>query len=644
MPGIARPPRRHPPSYPDWGWLLAQDPASLARESSREEWVARAHAWLRARLAPGTESGPPPRTNPAGFSFPDDSFPVLAADREAGILALARVAFMPAGERDDLSRDAAGREAGGAAARLLRPGGALAPRFFWTEPEGTPRAGVPRFDGDSVALSCFVLAAAVLLGLKTGDDLCATGGWLARDGRFSPVARETLAAKLRVASAWGFRRLMVVEGQEGLDGLWPPERVVAVPAHPASALPVVAGALLAAGGAEEWRVDEILADVLMVFDRESVNSDPRDADLDATLAHTGAILEMAEEEGRDLPLTRFLARDIRARALLHAGRSAAARGESAAARRRLPEPPWPDGRLGLYLAYEIHAHNSMLALDMGSWEDDRPEHAGLDEAIRAVAAGMFTRDRMLVATYLLRTRGLRRMFRGRLEGDRALLAAAIADFEAHAEHGMRLAEYAVAALGLGNHGERRRHNYLVEALWDLRALDGATFGGYAELARRLWPAEVEDPRDGMPRRWLARGENPAPTPFDLAAWLKWRALAGLDAKPDVVAAVLEASARFDAGGRLPYPWTKVAETALQCGGGGVNRAKAQSLLERAVFFDPENRNGVFSLLAVRAAALLEWDDSSPLPRPDPDAYPDLHALRERLLGLPRPRRIAAGPY
>lgn len=69
-------------------------------------------------------------------------------------------------------------------------------------------------EGCSHSLSSLIATIAKLAGLPIGADIVATGSWDMEQGEFAHVgSRETLVSKLNVASAWGYKRLFVVEGQ-----------------------------------------------------------------------------------------------------------------------------------------------------------------------------------------------------------------------------------------------------------------------------------------------------------------------------------------------------------------------------------------------------------------------------------------------
>lgn len=289
--------------------------------------------------------------------------------------------------------------------------------------------------------------------------------------------------------------------------------------------------------------------------------------------------------------------------------------------------------------------DALRGIDAGRWDDECAEHVLLDQAIAGLSADALSRDRMLTAFHLLGARGIRKTFFGRLHGRRDLLAGALDDFHQYGEHWPILANHAVGALGLGNHGIRRRHNWIIEVLGALFFLDSRLPPAFAATAGVLWPAEVDDPKQPMPVRHLARGENPELTVFDWAAWLKWRATSGRTVPGDAAAYILGRVRTTMRGGALSYPWTKPVETILQYEiGGDEIRRQALSLLAKTDYFNPENRNGILALLAIRAAALLDRSEDAPPPRPDADRYPDLAALADRLLALHRDRRVAAVPY
>jgi tetratricopeptide (TPR) repeat protein len=84
------------------------------------------------------------------------------------------------------------------------------PKLGWPVPKPVLPCPVA---GKSVALSAVVATLARIIGMPLPDDLAATGTW--HDGRLGPVELATLPSKLNAAREWGYRRILVVKGQEG---------------------------------------------------------------------------------------------------------------------------------------------------------------------------------------------------------------------------------------------------------------------------------------------------------------------------------------------------------------------------------------------------------------------------------------------
>ncbi len=590
-------------SAASWSWLLATPHDELGKYS-RPRWVRDAYDWRRERCAGCAPTGL--------FSFPRFAVPVLTVDTEGnGLLCLIH-ADPEAGNRDDM-------RAGALEEAAIRLFNAADERLahYWSDP--AMRNCPIRLTGDSHSLPAFMHFSFRILGLEWPDTICATGGW---DGeQFTPVKAETLPGKVRCAREWGFRTIIVVEGQESVPmdaGL----TVSSVPPSPLRALIAVLEIVFADGDdglAPRSRVDQALVAALRLLDAATVRANPNTVDFDAglTIAQRFSAL--------DYPNTAFLAHDIRARAFLRKGATREAEREYALSRQCLAAPRGPlDDDLGMYIEYEVHAHAAVIAVDQGRWDDDEAEHRRLDFLIASLETppGATLIRNMEMALRLRSMRSMRLRFLGRLLGDEALLLRSLADLQRYEGDAQELAAFAVEKRHDRNCGDRRRHNYIIDTLTDLNALDPAAFARVRSAGEHLWPSLMSSPREHFPLRHYTQGEGgseelllarhelkPRPTAYDYSYWLKWKALydfGGVTA--DDVLFCLETAAeslRNDKHGLLRYPLTLIPENILRFHlGDETCRTAAIALLERAEYFMTDPDMSILAILALRAGELI----------------------------------------
>lgn len=646
----AAPPGNAPGPKVDWAWLLGEDMASLAGWAAAGLWAwpRDAYAWRYRRLPENLRAGLPAPAGGGAFFLPANAFPVLSCNIQKGTrsLSFVRTVIGPPDHSEISDRNAAATAAAAQAVALLAHS-RQSVRVAWIQPYWAV------IDGGSAGLSAFIQACLSLLHIPFPDGFIATGGWqngpvlfdgTQLSGKFVPVAEDTLGLKLRLAEEWGFTRIFLVDGQTGWEKSgWPEERIIFLPAAPALALPVIVREILAGAGMDSAEADETLAATLEAFDRAMVNSSPNDRNLEATVTMTAPFVDGLSP--REMPLSAYLARDIRSRAYLHFGDVGKARDELAALDSFATPHPLPAGWLSLYLTYEVLAHRSVIAVDTGRWGDEGPEHAALDEAIDRLCRDCSSVDRMLVASWLLSARAMRLRFVGRLARKKELIIRAHDDLTRYEDAAMRLARHAIVGMGMGNHGERRRQNNLIKVyanLKDLNALDGE----YRSRTERLWPGDMPELSLSAPEgaAWLVRDEDRRLSPFDIAAWLQWHGVLKKKVSGGGVELALDRAEAGTGGATLWYPWTLVAENALRYRlGSEADRDRAAGLLRRAVYFNPEFRNGMFSILGIRAAALAGMEDDM-VQKPDKEPFPGLLDLAEKLLKLQKDKRVSAGPY
>jgi WD40 repeat protein len=216
-----------------WEWVSTATPLDVARYGTNPtepaKWVHEVYAWLYGRLDAAARDRlgltQHPLTNMAlspsknGF-FP---FPCAASRGRSGRLGFVRVHMRSDAKPHESADDF---KAAGVKAAL-----AVSEQFNSTAehvPTGTKEVLYPDVEwavldnvgGGSCALSSIIATLASRLSLRMPDDAIATG--CLQDDRLQPVPggpaelAETLASKIQVALDWGYKRFLVVEGQEGL--------------------------------------------------------------------------------------------------------------------------------------------------------------------------------------------------------------------------------------------------------------------------------------------------------------------------------------------------------------------------------------------------------------------------------------------
>ncbi len=210
-----------PDPLEQWSQVLANpffvyDEESLVKllrqcvRSSDEAWFARIFRWWASRQVPSltlnlndirAEAQSPPQ-----FTCP---FPMHQPNKETGLLAFARAflgrpdAGWPVFMLLDPQQDALNE--------LVIAAGADQAEFRFILPSGIS------FEGTSFSLAALVALLSTRYQLPIPDSFAATGAWNIECSAFCPVAPETLPTKLAALRAWGYRDLLVVQGQQFPD-------------------------------------------------------------------------------------------------------------------------------------------------------------------------------------------------------------------------------------------------------------------------------------------------------------------------------------------------------------------------------------------------------------------------------------------
>jgi hypothetical protein len=604
------------PARFDAGFVFRCGPARLARLAaprSAEPWLVAFAAWLRSR---GTvaEASASRGESPAVEGFPAGSLPILTVRNGAGELALVRSIGRGsplAGEPEPVT--AGDGEFNAATAGAMRAVRSTARRYL-------PEVRMPqlrfeheaavRLGGPSAALPTAMLVWSELLGLRLPDDLVATGGHRTNGkhrglGEFVPVDPALLPAKFAAARAWGYRRILLVEGQEVPAACGDPSTALEihrVPGDPARLLafllPLIEGSVRGDRAATRAATLALLSVDLATDDR-------------AGLAAIEPVVQPFLGEGTPANL-RLLAHDLLSRHLLHAGDTDASRHHHEIAESLVGVDDRPEGLLGDLFAYERVAHAQMLAIDRGEFLAGTPEALRLDACLAELEGKWRTRHERLMRIFLRNTRSWRRNFAGRFGRDANLLRQAWDDRAAlHAEW-PDLFDGLARDLGRADTTVRRAESELLDVATALVSLgEGLPPGGEALLrsfSAGLGPAPVPRPDD----------------PFGPVTWLRRRIALGEPIHAADLATV--AAGLIDESRPLPHQHVRAAELVLARAPAGAAWAVrlAETVAGSTVFReDLADPDSILRVLSARASAALRpfLGDATPAPLSPRDGTP-----------------------
>ena len=575
-------PTRRPPSTPGWAWFGAVPLAESAEFALREHtptWVKNAYHWLYLRLDEALRSElPSPLSDSKPVGPPAHWVPVLGALRDDGRLGFVVVEFGSNPGRSDAAEsvDESASEAAEAVARLFRQ---LDPTV------GYPRVGFEHYSGSgsSADLSVALAAAAVLLGGRFPADAVATGCLETGPAgpKILPVEPSSLPSKIKVARRFGYRRLFVAEDQHGI----PADSLLEIIHLPRNLLDALFAVFSDFGSCSD-----AVCRLLAVFDQTRVRW--KGGNRDEVLRRTEPFITDSQPA-----IIRRIGHDMRSRALLHAGETARAQEERAAADAAVVSPKdFPSGFLGAYLKWQQPAHNAVLAIDLGYWTDEHPDHQRLDRTLNrlteAIEDGQAGPDELLAALFLANTRARRRFFLGRWRRQSHLLREAWNDLVRFHPHWEWLFDYA-AKLGLPDTTLRRQHNQCIECATDYARLHGRLPEWDSIRRDDWWPARVELPNDSFDA-------------FDLVAWLHYRVFwnGGL---PDSLVEPFLAQADLLFEGSDGYPHFLPYEAILRANvlNPGVIHRAAVPLAQSLESLIAARQSGILALLAWRTAAVLD---------------------------------------
>jgi hypothetical protein len=391
------------PSNPNWEWL-----GSLSEEELKESVEDNPHInWLklkwieRSSCTESTESYDSP---------PQDYVPVLTTNGIDG-----RLGFLTVDDKKYYNSNTTNEpcefklhayRAAKVVFDLFRP---IIPHIGI----GDPDIGIHLTKdggGKSISLPAMIAALQCLTGIRLPDTIVSTG-CLTDEEKLEPVDSNTLSLKIETAKRFGYKKLIVVKGQEGI----PPEyveNIIKVDSDPLTAIlqlsdPNRTGVI---------KKDQRLARLLFYADRLGKLKDNK-------------IIESFCENNSSV-LLRSVAYDIRSRNTLHHGKT----NESDEYRQKIEQLTWsniPDGYLGHYLRYEHFAATSILEIDLGIWDNTHKTHQEVDNRLKnlqnTIESGYADRNDYFGALRLANTRAFRKRFLARYNQDVNLLESAWED-------------------------------------------------------------------------------------------------------------------------------------------------------------------------------------------------------------------------
>jgi hypothetical protein len=325
---------------------------------------------------------------------------------------------------------------------------------------------------------------------------------------------------------------------------------------------------------------------LVSVDRALVHGHPADRDPSKLLWLTEPFIQENIS-----PLLKHVVHDLRSRSLLHAGKSEEADHERAQSCKFQPDI-LPDDWFGEYLQYEQSAHHGILALDLGRWGGDDPDHHRIDREIEQLE--QLDRPRIENVSALLKLRNVRARrwdFLGRLEEDRKLLHRAVCEYLKEQKFWPKIIERD-QKLGLLTSNLRRQQNQVMDPLLAIYEIDGVLPEMAGELD--LWPDQVSV-EDGIPSN-----------PFDRTYALRWWAARGVDLSDDDLMAILGEVRSED--GNYPANLTPEAILRSRIGGRDVRKKAAQMLESSPLVKNPEDP--IEALLGLRIQYLCQLEGVS----------------------------------
>ncbi|MDR1384423.1 MAG: hypothetical protein LBJ67_11375 [Planctomycetaceae bacterium] len=431
----------------DFGKCSLQEIAEYVNENKRQEWLQRRYAWLYQRLDNKQRNDLPEPLQEFEAEGPLSRYvPVLQVIGNKGclgVLAVDSVSKYGQPIAQDIQDE--NRQNVYDAAKIVFD------LFRFTNEElGEPDVELELHEGGGTSLSLPAMFAALgrILGITWNDTLISTG--CLENGKLKPVETDTLQLKVETAQRFGYKTLVLVEGQTGIPRHCP-LTIKYVSTNPNEAI----FNLIKLGKVKR---DRNLARFLFGYDqKQGRNIKPK---LVQTFVKHSS------------PLVRYVANDILFRNALHHGETEKAKGYRDAAE-TLEWNEIPNGYLGHYLRFENIAASAVLEIDLGNWDDNYPIHQQLDRRLEhlqnaigdSANKNFADRNDYLAALILENTKALRKRFQFRLMQNRKLLNEAWDSLTFLYKDWKEIFKYA-ERLQQKETTLRRQRNYCIEVLTD----------------------------------------------------------------------------------------------------------------------------------------------------------------------------------
>ncbi|MDR2757356.1 MAG: hypothetical protein LBC20_16785 [Planctomycetaceae bacterium] len=364
--------------------------------------------------------------------------------------------------------------------------------------------------GNSLSLPAIIAALQLLTGIVLPNTVVSTG--CLENNSLTPVNPDTLVNKIEVAKRFGYKTLLTVKGQKGINNIADGIEIIEVDSNPLLALFDIIKLATNKDNAAEG-----IACLLAAYSNRNIRDNLKNVE--------AIIFPFTKSESN---LVRHVAYDLLSRAALHNGETEKSANYRQAAR-ILDWDEIPTNNLGHYLRYEQSASCSVLAVDSGEWDDIHYSHQEVDKRIShlqdAINGKFADADDYLSLLAMLNTRALRRRFLARLNciSSRTkaieLLKSAWNDLTFLKKEWTKIWNYA-SKIDRRDTAFERQRNYCLECLADYKRIANNT--DETLTSEFIGANEFLD--------LLSRQEFSVASGFDFAAWVQYRYICNRDCK------------------------------------------------------------------------------------------------------------------
>ncbi|MDR2438962.1 MAG: hypothetical protein LBE12_06300 [Planctomycetaceae bacterium] len=372
------------PSNPNWQWfgtLSKPDIETFASQNPNIFWLQKANQWLEDRSAEGP---------------PENYVPVLTVggqeDGQLGFIVVnEKRTYGKSSDLSDFEQHA--YNAAKIIFDLFKPfDHSLGEPFVEIHLDSTG-------SGSSLSLPVIIAALQWLTGIVLPDTVVSTG--CLKERKLTPVGFKTLFNKIKVAKRFGYKTLLVVKGQEGMNDVTDGFKIIEINSNPLLALFDI---LELASNKDE--AGESIVRLLAAYSNRNIRNKLEDVE-----AIVSSFVYSTDK------LVKHVANDLLSRSALHNGETE----KSAKYREAAGTLNWneiPTNNLGHYLRYEQAASCSILAVDNGEWNNEHYSHQEVEKRIihlqQAIDGTFADADDYLSMLTMLNTRALRKRFLARL--------------------------------------------------------------------------------------------------------------------------------------------------------------------------------------------------------------------------------------